>query len=63
MPKTTPIDSHLQNLCLNLELPPNVAQLDHHLTNYWDKKRAYLDIDSIIREHFEYKVQDAGCSA
>ena len=49
MPKTTQLDSHLQQLCQNLELPPNVAQLDHHLTNYWDKKRVYLDIDSIIR--------------
>ena len=39
----------------------NVGKLENVLNNYWEKKKSYLDVDAIVRDHFEWSTQDGYC--
>ena len=40
-----------------------LEKLDNELTNYWEKKRDYLEINRLIMENFTSDVADAECQA
>jgi hypothetical protein len=32
------------------------------LTNFWEKKQMYLDLEGMVRDYFDCSVRDAACN-